>query len=83
MWVRSLGREDPLEEDMTTHSSIFAGRIPWTEEACRLQSIGSQKSYTLLKRLSMHISIERELRNKGKMGRNEKILIIRKMYLQG
>ena len=31
-WVRSLGWEDPLEEDMTTHSSILAWRIPWTEE---------------------------------------------------
>ena len=31
-WVRSLGWEDPLEEGMATHSSIFAGRIPWTEE---------------------------------------------------
>ena len=32
MQVRSLGQEDPLEEGMTTHSSIFAWRIPWTEE---------------------------------------------------
>ena len=31
-WVRSLGREDPLEEEMATHSSIPAWRIPWTEE---------------------------------------------------
>ena len=31
-WVRSLGQEDPLEEGMTTHSSILAWRIPWTEE---------------------------------------------------
>ena len=31
-WVQSLGWEDPLEEDMVTHSSILAGRIPWTEE---------------------------------------------------
>jgi len=31
-WVRSLGWEDPLEEDMATHSSILAWRIPWTEE---------------------------------------------------
>ena len=31
-WVGSLGREDPLEEDMATHSSILAWRIPWTEE---------------------------------------------------
>ena len=32
MWVQSLGREDPLEEVMATHSSILAWRIPWTEE---------------------------------------------------
>ena len=38
--VRSLGREDPLEEGMATHSSILAWRIPWTEEPSRLQSIG-------------------------------------------
>ena len=31
-WVQSLGREDPLEEEMVTHSSIFAWKIPWTEE---------------------------------------------------
>ena len=41
MWVRSLGREDPLEEEMATHSSILAWRIPWTEEPGRLQSIES------------------------------------------
>ena len=42
MQVRSLGREDPLEEGMATHSSILAWRIPWTEEPGGLQSIGSQ-----------------------------------------
>ena len=41
MWIRSLGREDPLEEEMAPHSSILAWEIPWTEEAGRLQSIGS------------------------------------------
>ena len=40
-WVRSLGREDPLEEGMATHSSLLAWRIPWTEEPGRLQSMGS------------------------------------------
>ena len=43
-WVRSLGREDPLEKEMATHSSILAWEIPWTEEPAGLQSIGSQKS---------------------------------------
>ena len=44
----SLGQEDPLEEDMVTHSSIFAWEIPWTEKSGRPQSIGSQKSWTQL-----------------------------------
>ena len=38
-----LGRNDPLEKEMATHSSIFAWRIPWTEEPSRLQSMSSQK----------------------------------------
>ena len=42
-WVRSLGREDPLEKEMATHSSNLAWRIPWTEKPGRLQSIGSQR----------------------------------------
>ena len=42
-WVRSLGQEDPLEEGMSTHSSILAWRIPWTEEPGGLQSIGSHR----------------------------------------
>ena len=46
-WVQSLGQEDPLEKEMATHSSIFAWRIPWTEEPIRLQSTGSQ-SWTRL-----------------------------------
>ena len=39
----SLGWEDPLEEEMATHSSILAWEIPWTEEPDGLQSVGSQK----------------------------------------
>ena len=41
--VRSLGREDPLEEEMATHSSILAQRIPWMEEPGGLQSTRSQR----------------------------------------
>ena len=41
IWVLSLGQEDPLEEEMATHSSILAWEIPWTEESGRLQSLGS------------------------------------------
>ena len=43
MQVQSLGREDPLEEDMATHSSTLAWRIPWTEEPGGLQSTRSQR----------------------------------------
>ena len=46
--VLSLGREEPLEKEMTTHSSILAGRIPWTEEPGRLQSMGSQRVLSLV-----------------------------------
>ena len=41
--VRSLGQEDPLEKEMATQSSIFARRIPWTEEPRGLQSILLQR----------------------------------------
>ena len=43
-WVQSLGREDLLEKEMATHSSILAWRIPWTEEPRRLQSWGRKES---------------------------------------
>ena len=46
MWVQSLGREDPLEEEMAAHSSILAWRIPWTEEPGGLP--GDAKSWTQL-----------------------------------
>ena len=42
-WVQSLGGEDPLEEEMATHSSILAWKSPWTEELSGLQSMGSQR----------------------------------------
>ena len=46
MWetrVQSLGREDPLEKAMATHSSTLAWKIPWMEDLGRLQSMGSQR----------------------------------------
>ena len=43
MQVRSLGQEDPLKEEMTTHSSILAWNIPWTEEPGGLQSMRLQR----------------------------------------
>ena len=45
-WVQSLGQENPLKEEMATHSSILAWKITWTEEPGRLQSMGLQKSQT-------------------------------------
>ena len=43
MRAQSLGGEDPLEEEMATHSSILAWEIPWTEDPDGLQSMGSQR----------------------------------------
>ena len=43
MKVQSLGREDPLEEGLATHSSILAWEIPWTEQPSGLQSMGSKR----------------------------------------
>ena len=44
--VQSLGRENPLEEEMATHSSILAWTLPWSEQPGGLQSMGLQKSWT-------------------------------------
>ena len=41
--VQSLGQEDPLEKEIATHSITLAWKIPWTEEPCKLQSMGSQR----------------------------------------
>ena len=48
MQVRLLGREDSLEKEMATHSSILAWETPWTDEPGGLQSIGLQKIHTEL-----------------------------------
>ena len=42
-WVQSLGRKEPLEKEMATHSSILAWKIPWTEESGGLQTMGLQR----------------------------------------
>ena len=44
--VRTLGQEDPWEKEMATHSSVLAWKIPWIEEAGRLQSMGHKESDT-------------------------------------
>ena len=45
-WVRFLGQKEALGEGMATHSSVFAWRIPWTEDPGGLQSMGLQESDT-------------------------------------
>ena len=52
-WVRSLGWEDPLEEEIATHSSILAWRIPWTEELGGLESMGRKES-DMTERIHFH-----------------------------
>ena len=42
-WVRTPGREDPLDKEMATHCSTLAWKMPWTVEPGRLQSMGSQR----------------------------------------
>ena len=48
MQFQSLVQEDPLEKELTTHSSILAWEVPWTEESGGLQSMGLQKNQTQL-----------------------------------
>ena len=52
-WVRSLGREDPLEKETATHSSILAWRIPWTEEPGRLYSSWGRKESDTTEQLTL------------------------------
>ena len=54
-WVRSLGREDPLEKEIATHSSVLVWRIPWMEEPGELQSTGHKES-DMTERLHFHFS---------------------------
>ena len=59
-WVRSLSREDPLEKEMATHSSILAWRIPWTEDPGGLQSMGypqGRKESDMTERLHFHFPL--------------------------
>ena len=62
MQVRSLGREDPLEEEMATRSSVLGWRISRTEEPGGLQPMGSQRLRTQLKRLSTHTEMSLKLK---------------------
>ena len=62
-WASSLGQEDPLEEEMATHSGILAWKIPWIEEPGGLQSIGLQRVRHYLV-TDMHA--QEEVANQGK-----------------
>ena len=62
--VQSLGREDLLEKEMATHSSILAGKIPWTEELGGLQSTGRKESDTT-ERLHFHFHSAYKLNKYG------------------
>ena len=57
MWALSLSQEDSLEEELATHSTVPAWKIPWTEEPGGLQSMGWQESDTT-KRLNQHQSLK-------------------------
>ena len=60
MWkiqVQSLGRDDPMENGMATHSSILAWRIPWTEEPGRLYSPWGCKESDMTEKLNFHFSL--------------------------
>ena len=58
MWVQSLGQEDPLKEEMATHSTLLAWRVPWTEEPGGLHSLWGRKESDRTKRacISTHTS---------------------------
>ena len=69
--VRSLGREDPLEKEIATHSSILAWKIPWTEDPVRLQSTGLQRvGHNRVTSLlhSLHLATEQQQRLLNELG---------------
>ena len=55
--VQALDREDPLEEEMATHTSIVTWSIPWTEEPGWLQSMGSQKRQNLVTKQQWYVCV--------------------------
>ena len=56
MWVRSLGQEDPLEEEVTNHSSILAWKFPWTQEPGRLHAVhGVAESDTIEHSIEIYV----------------------------
>ena len=63
MQIESLSREDPLEKEMATNSSVLAWEIPWTEEPGRLQSLGSQSQTLLSTHAHAHIMVYHRVLN--------------------
>ena len=72
--VQSLGREDPLEKEMATHSSIPAWNIPWTEEPGGLQSMGSHR---VEYHGATHIQTDRKA---SQVNESEKLMSLRWQY---
>ena len=67
-WVQSVGREDPLEKEMATHSGTLAWKIPWTEEPGRLQSMGLQTvRHAWVTPLSLFPVIKRKMAEKSRL----------------
>ena len=58
--VRSLGREDPLEKEMATHSSVLAWDVPWLEEPSRPQSMESQRVSFMFQKTSHLLAVYNE-----------------------
>ena len=54
-WIQSLGREDPLEKEMATHSTTLAWKIPWMEEPKRLQSMSQRVGHDRATSLSLSL----------------------------
>ena len=80
-WVQSLGREDFLENEMATHSSILAWEMPWTEEPGRLWSMESQKSQTSLSDyIHTHIDNKSLLYSTGNYTQHFEIIYKRKKF---
>ena len=64
--AQSLGREDPMEKEMAIHSSTLAWKIPWTEEPCRIPSMGSQRANSLTHSLTALHKITKNIPNQDR-----------------
>ena len=60
-WVQSLGREDPLEKEMATHSSTLTWKIPWMEDPGRIKSMWVSKSQTQLSNFTTRLFLDSDI----------------------